>query len=114
AGDRALREAAARLRAARRPEDLLARCGGEEFVAMGRVRETTELTMIDIRIRELMEATPSDCAGTSVPVTISAGCPRPAAARPRAGPPPRGGLRGRGRTGRGGRRPWADTRSSCR
>ncbi len=38
------------------------------------VRETTELTMIANRIRELMEATPIDCAGTSVPVTISAGC----------------------------------------
>ncbi len=63
-----------RLRAALRPEDLLARFGGEEFVAMVQVRETTELTMIANRIRELMEATPIDCAGTSVPVTISAGC----------------------------------------
>ncbi|MFP7794532.1 diguanylate cyclase [Pseudomonas aeruginosa] len=74
AGDSVLREAASRLRAALRPEDLLARFGGEEFVAMVRVRETTELTMIANRIRELMEATPIDCAGTSVPVTISAGC----------------------------------------
>ncbi|PXB89622.1 GGDEF domain-containing protein, partial [Pseudomonas aeruginosa] len=71
AGDSVLREAASRLRAALRPEDLLARFGGEEFVAMVRVRETTELTMIANRIRELMEATPIDCAGTSVPVTIS-------------------------------------------
>ncbi|WP_457883055.1 sensor domain-containing diguanylate cyclase [Pseudomonas aeruginosa] len=74
AGDSVLREAASRLRAALRPEDLLARFGGEEFVAMVRVRETAELTMIANRIRELMEATPIDCAGTSVPVTISAGC----------------------------------------
>ncbi|MGC8074757.1 diguanylate cyclase, partial [Salmonella enterica] len=58
AGDSVLREAAARLRAALRPEDLLARFGGEEFVAMVRVRETAELTMIANRIRELMEATP--------------------------------------------------------
>ncbi len=58
AGDSVLREAASRLRAALRPEDLLARFGGEEFVVMVRVRETTELTMIANRIRELMEATP--------------------------------------------------------
>lgn len=74
AGDTVLREAASRLRAALRPEDLLARFGGEEFVALVRVRDHLELSVVANRIRELMEATPIDCAGTPVTMTISAGC----------------------------------------
>ncbi|MBM7061343.1 sensor domain-containing diguanylate cyclase [Pseudomonas sp. UL073] len=52
AGDQVLWESARRLTAALRPDDLLVRLGGEEFVAVVAVHDATELAAIAERMRQ--------------------------------------------------------------
>jgi diguanylate cyclase (GGDEF)-like protein len=73
AGDAVLVEAAKRIGAILTSEDLLARFGGEEFVAL--LDETTleEAAVIAERIRASIAATPVEHAGASIAITTSIG-----------------------------------------
>ncbi|MFS2127276.1 diguanylate cyclase [Pseudomonas sp. Pseusp97] len=73
-GDQVLRECARRLRAALRPEDLLVRQGGEEFVALLRVKDSEELQRIAERVRQLIGNEPVALASGPLPVSLSIGC----------------------------------------
>jgi two-component system, cell cycle response regulator len=73
AGDVALRELSARIRAKVRKEELFARCGGEEFAVV--LPETTceDAVAFAERIREEIAARPFEYDGTEFSVTISLG-----------------------------------------
>lgn len=73
-GDQVLCECARRLRAALRPDDLLVRQGGEEFVALLRVKDSEELQRIAERVRKLIGDTPMQMASGPLPVSLSIGC----------------------------------------
>ena len=73
-GDQVLRECAQRLRAALRPDDLLVRQGGEEFVALLKVKDGEELQRVAERVREQINHAPVPLAGGPLPVTLSIGC----------------------------------------
>ncbi len=73
-GDKVLCETARRLRAALRPDDLLVRHGGEEFVAVLLVKDSEELTRITARIREQLGVRPLQLPGSELKVTVSIGC----------------------------------------
>lgn len=73
-GDKVLCESARRLRAALRPDDLLVRHGGEEFVAILHVKDSEELTRIAERIREQVGASPMQLPCGQLKVSVSVGC----------------------------------------
>jgi two-component system, cell cycle response regulator len=74
AGDTALVELAARLRAVARPGDVLARYGGEEFALLVPGARADELRGIAERLREWVAGSPiAVCAETYVGVTVSVG-----------------------------------------
>ena len=74
AGDKVLCECARRLRATLRPDDLLVRQGGEEFVALLRVKDSQELTQIAERLRQSIGSAPFLIPGGPRKMTISIGC----------------------------------------
>lgn len=74
AGDRVLCECARRLRAALRPDDLLVRQGGEEFVALLRVKDGDELRSIAERMRRLIGSQPMALAEGPLNISLSLGC----------------------------------------
>jgi diguanylate cyclase (GGDEF)-like protein len=72
-GDQVLWESSRRMGAALRPDDLLVRLGGEEFVALVAVHDATELGHIAERVRKSVGDTPMTVAHKPLPVTISLG-----------------------------------------
>lgn len=74
AGDKVLCECARRLRATLRPDDLLVRQGGEEFVALLRVKDSQELTQIAERLRQSIGSAPFLLPGCPRKMTMSIGC----------------------------------------
>jgi diguanylate cyclase (GGDEF)-like protein/PAS domain S-box-containing protein len=74
AGDQALVELTGRIQAELCERDLLARWGGEEFVALlADVTDDAALREKAERIRARIAATPVDCGNSSVPLTVSIG-----------------------------------------
>jgi diguanylate cyclase (GGDEF)-like protein len=59
--------------AALRPDDLLVRLGGEEFIALVSVHDAGELSHIAERMRKAIGDTPMTVAAKPLPVTISLG-----------------------------------------
>jgi len=74
AGDQVLCECARRLRAALRPDDLLVRQGGEEFVALLKVKDGDELQRVAERVRQLIGNEPVQLGSGPLPVSLSIGC----------------------------------------
>ncbi|MDH0289784.1 sensor domain-containing diguanylate cyclase [Pseudomonas sp. GD04087] len=74
AGDLVLCECARRLRAALRPDDLLVRQGGEEFVALLKVKDSEEVQRVAERVRELIGHEPVQLPCGPLPVSLSIGC----------------------------------------
>ncbi len=72
-GDQVLWESARRMSAALRPDDLLVRLGGEEFVALVSVHDASELQQIAERVRMAIAATPMNIGKLSCSVTSSIG-----------------------------------------
>ncbi|MBB1520207.1 GGDEF domain-containing protein [Aquipseudomonas guryensis] len=72
-GDQVLWESARRMSAALRPDDLLVRLGGEEFVALVSVHDASELQHIAERVRLAIAATPMSIGTLSHTVTSSIG-----------------------------------------
>lgn len=72
-GDQVLWESARRMSAALRPDDLLVRLGGEEFVALVSVHDASELQSIAERVRQAIAATPMSIGTLSHTVTSSIG-----------------------------------------
>ncbi len=73
AGDLVLKEAARRIDAARRAEDLLCRYGGEEFVLLLPHADLAQATTYGERVRTAIASTPFPIKGESLAVTISVG-----------------------------------------
>ena len=73
AGDRVLWESARRMSTALRPDDLLVRLGGEEFIALVSVHNLEELQHIAERVRLSIGLTPIQLDQQAVSVTISIG-----------------------------------------
>jgi len=73
AGDITLHQFAEELRSNARPQDLVARLGGEEFVLVMRQVSVAEATATAERIRAALSATPLKVNDTAVLVTASAG-----------------------------------------
>ena len=75
AGDDVLKEVAARLKATVRPQDLVGRFGGEEFVVLLPGSDEVESIAVAERCRAAVAAAPvlSDTAKASIPVTCSVG-----------------------------------------
>lgn len=73
AGDITLHQFAEELRSNARPQDLVARLGGEEFVLVMRQVSVAEATATAERIRAAFSATPLKVNDTAVLVTASAG-----------------------------------------
>ena len=73
-GDQVLCECARRLRAALRPDDLLVRQGGEEFVALLRVKDIDELKRIAERVRQMIGTEPVRLSAGPLRVSLSIGC----------------------------------------
>jgi diguanylate cyclase (GGDEF)-like protein len=74
AGDRVLKEAAARMAASCRAGDLLGRIGGEEFLAVFAEVSGREAEQIAERLREAVARGPVEIGpGLAVPVTVSGG-----------------------------------------
>lgn len=72
-GDQVLWQSARRMAAALRPDDLLVRLGGEEFVAVVTVNDAHELHLIAERIRQEIAATPMDLGESRHALTASLG-----------------------------------------
>lgn len=72
-GDQVLWESARRMSASLRPDDLLVRLGGEEFVALVSVHDASELQHIAERIRQTIAATPINIGTLSHALTSSIG-----------------------------------------
>ena len=72
-GDRVLQEAARRIDATRRAEDLLCRYGGEEFVLLLPHADLAQASTYAERVRSAVAATPFETMGEPLTVTISAG-----------------------------------------
>lgn len=72
-GDTVLVAVAATLRNLKRPDDVLARMGGEEFLLFLPELRTTETLPIAERIREAVQAIPFQHRGTALGVTTSIG-----------------------------------------
>ncbi|MFP6849982.1 MAG: sensor domain-containing diguanylate cyclase [Pseudomonas sp.] len=73
AGDQVLWETARRISSAVRPQDVVTRSGGEEFVVLLLVRERHELLQIAERIRSAMSKEPMDIDNQPLNLTISIG-----------------------------------------
>lgn len=73
AGDAVLVEASKRISAVLTSEDLLARFGGEEFVALLDETSLEEAALVAERIRAAIAERPVEHAGTSIQVTTSVG-----------------------------------------
>ena len=74
AGDKVLWESARRIAGAVRPQDVVTRSGGEEFVVLTQVHDEQELRMIGERIRAAVARSPIDAGEVELPLTISIGC----------------------------------------
>jgi diguanylate cyclase (GGDEF)-like protein len=73
-GDQVLRESAQRMAAAVRPQDLVARNGGEEFVVLALVHDAQELMQIAERLRLAIADRPMALEHGPLQQTISLGC----------------------------------------
>lgn len=74
AGDAVLREVARRCEAELRPEDVFARIGGEEFVALVPGATLGDATVVAERLRLALAREPIDVGDVRMPVTASFGC----------------------------------------
>ena len=74
AGDEVLRAVAAIIKGQLRTEDVFARYGGEEFAVLLRDTAIPEAAHVAERIRERVARAAIDVAGTTLTVTVSAGC----------------------------------------
>jgi diguanylate cyclase (GGDEF)-like protein len=72
-GDQVLWESSRRMSTTLRPDDLLVRLGGEEFVALVAVHDAEELGHIAERMRKAIADTPMTVAQRPLPQTISLG-----------------------------------------
>lgn len=72
-GDQALVQAARRLKATLRADDILVRLGGEEFLILAMVNQPEELAALAQRARESIVDTPLLCNDISLSMTISFG-----------------------------------------
>jgi diguanylate cyclase (GGDEF)-like protein len=77
AGDVVLREMAARLTSAVRPEDLVGRYGGDEFVVICRSVEASHAATLPHRLEQALEG-PIHFPGGHWPASASVGAARPA------------------------------------
>jgi diguanylate cyclase (GGDEF)-like protein len=73
AGDQVLWETARRISSAVRPQDVVTRSGGEEFVVLLQVHDQHELLQIAERIRSAMSKQPMDIDNQPLSLTISIG-----------------------------------------
>jgi diguanylate cyclase (GGDEF)-like protein len=73
-GDDVLTEVASRLLHCLRAEDVAARFGGEEFVAVLRTTDVAAARVVAERIRRAIEATMVRLPTVSIAITVSAGC----------------------------------------
>ncbi len=73
AGDACLVEIAKRVGTVTRREDVLARIGGEEFIAILPDCEILEAAELATRIRDVIAETPLPAPETNIPVTVSLG-----------------------------------------
>ncbi|MDD0841732.1 sensor domain-containing diguanylate cyclase [Pseudomonas sp. Gutcm_11s] len=71
--DQALWECSRRLSAALRPDDLLVRLGGEEFIAVLAVHDASELGHVTERMRKTIADAPVTAAGQSLALSLSLG-----------------------------------------
>ncbi|WGL61965.1 sensor domain-containing diguanylate cyclase [Pseudomonas sp. CW003PS] len=74
AGDQVLWQSARRLSAAVRPQDVVARNGGEEFVILALVHDRAELLQIAERIRLAIAEPAMELDGAQLSQTASVGC----------------------------------------
>ncbi|WP_300652167.1 sensor domain-containing diguanylate cyclase [Pseudomonas sp.] len=74
AGDQALWESARCIAAAVRPQDVVTRSGGEEFVVLTQVHDQQELLRIAERVRGQIDKTPIITGGVRLGLTVSIGC----------------------------------------
>ncbi|WP_339486776.1 sensor domain-containing diguanylate cyclase [Pseudomonas sp. EL_65y_Pfl2_R95] len=74
AGDQVLWQTARRIAAAVRPNDIVTRNGGEEFVVLTLVNDVHELEQIAERIRSKVGDSHFTLEQTELPLTISIGC----------------------------------------
>ena len=72
-GDQVLWQSARRMAAALRPNDLLVRLGGEEFVALVAVHDEHELSLIAERVRHTIADQPMSIGALQHPMTTSLG-----------------------------------------
>ncbi|MDA7085026.1 sensor domain-containing diguanylate cyclase [Pseudomonas sp. SA3-5] len=73
AGDQALWESARCIAAAVRPQDVVSRSGGEEFVVLTQVHDQQELLQIAERVRSQLDKTPIITGGVQLSLTLSIG-----------------------------------------
>ena len=73
AGDKVLRNLSELLRGGLRETDVLARWGGEEFIALLPSSDEEAAAQLAERVRSLVESAPIDVAGRAVSVTMSFG-----------------------------------------
>jgi diguanylate cyclase (GGDEF)-like protein len=73
-GDDVLTEVGSRLQHCLRVEDVAARFGGEEFVALLRTTDLAAAHVVAERVRRVIEATAVRLPAVSIPITVSAGC----------------------------------------
>lgn len=73
-GDHVLWESARRMSTAVRPQDVVTRTGGEEFVILAQVHDEQELLQIAERIRLAIASQPMQLEQAEVQQTVSLGC----------------------------------------
>lgn len=73
-GDQVLWESARRISSAVRPQDVVTRSGGEEFVVLTQVHDHEELLRIAERIRHALDREPIQAGQVELRLTISIGC----------------------------------------